>query len=207
VLIDENNDTLRDIFLDLQPELWNKDNTVLTLWLDPGRIKRDLIPNRQMGNPLKEGKQYKLLVADSWKDVQQRKLKETVEKKFIVTARDEQAPGPARWNLLLPRTGNRQPLTISFNEALDYFLLQETLKLYDENNNIIEGELKILAEEKGMQFIPVHAWKAGKYKIEVAPHLEDLAGNNLERLFDRDLKDTSATVQNSERYFTLQEKN
>jgi hypothetical protein len=45
-LLNENKDTLHDIFLDLQPELWNKERTALTLWLDPGRIKRDLIPNR-----------------------------------------------------------------------------------------------------------------------------------------------------------------
>ena len=40
-------------FLDLQPELWNAEGTVLTLWLDPGRIKRDLIPNKELGIPLK----------------------------------------------------------------------------------------------------------------------------------------------------------
>jgi hypothetical protein len=203
MLLDANNDTLRNIFLDLQPELWNKDNTVLTLWLDPGRIKRDLIPNQQMGNPLQKGKRYKLRVAATWKDVQDRNLKHEVEKQFVVTLRDEQSPGPARWNLVPPRTGSRDPLTILFNEALDYFLLLETTKLYDANGNLIKGKLKILEEEKGMQFMPEDVWQAGRHKIEVTPHLEDLAGNNLEKLFDRDLRDTRPGVQKRERYFTL----
>ena len=45
VLVKEGVDTLKGTFLDLQPELWNDDATELTLWLDPGRIKLDLIPN------------------------------------------------------------------------------------------------------------------------------------------------------------------
>ena len=46
-LVKGEKDTLKNVFLDLQPELWNHDRTMLTLWLDPGRIKRDLQPNRQ----------------------------------------------------------------------------------------------------------------------------------------------------------------
>ena len=51
-LIKNGKDTLPDVFLNLQPELWNEDRTVLTVWLDPGRIKRDLQPNLKLGNPL-----------------------------------------------------------------------------------------------------------------------------------------------------------
>ena len=40
VLYKNTGDTIAGTFLDLQPELWNEDNTLLTLWLDPGRIKR-----------------------------------------------------------------------------------------------------------------------------------------------------------------------
>src|SRR5687768_10047886 len=42
-LLRDDRDTLENTFLNLQPELWNADGTVLTLWLDPGRIKRELI--------------------------------------------------------------------------------------------------------------------------------------------------------------------
>ncbi len=61
-LVDHNNDTLQGVFLDLQPELWNNERTVLTIWFDPGRIKRGLIPNRQLGNPLKKGERYRLAI-------------------------------------------------------------------------------------------------------------------------------------------------
>ena len=38
---------MKSIFLELENELWNPEHTQLTLWLDPGRIKRDLIPNQR----------------------------------------------------------------------------------------------------------------------------------------------------------------
>ena len=46
-LIRSDGDTMKGTFLDLHPELWNAESTVLTLWLDPGRIKRDLIATWQ----------------------------------------------------------------------------------------------------------------------------------------------------------------
>ena len=43
-LLNKNKDTLYNVFLNLQPELWSS-STVHTLWLDPGRIKRGLVYN------------------------------------------------------------------------------------------------------------------------------------------------------------------
>ena len=40
LLIRNEKDTIRDAFLDLQPELWNKEGTVLTLWFDPGKDQK-----------------------------------------------------------------------------------------------------------------------------------------------------------------------
>jgi hypothetical protein len=191
-LLDENNDTLRDVFLDLQPELWNAENTVLTIWLDPGRIKRDLIPNRKFGNPIIAGKRYKLIVSGSWKDQQELQLKADFTKDFLVTARDERSPSLSSWHLHLPVAGSKSPLKISFQESLDYFLLPETIDIIDQNGDSIPGTIKMLPEEKGVEFIPRASWQPGKFTITVQPHLEDLAGNNLEKLFDRDLRQQTA---------------
>ena len=91
-LLNHNNDTIKDVFLDLQPELWDEDRTVLTMWLDPGRIKRDLIPNLQKGNPLKKGQQYTLAVAGEWKDEEGLPLKASYTRKFFVGERDSTGP-------------------------------------------------------------------------------------------------------------------
>lgn len=187
-LLNENKDTLHDVFLDLQPELWNKERTALTLWLDPGRIKRDLIPNRKMGNPLKKGNWYTLIVSPDWKDVQGLPLQNKIEKKFFVGERDSRSPELSLWTIQTPKAGTNQQLEISFGESLDYFLLGETINILNDKKEIIRGEIKILDKEKRIAFTPQQPWKSGSYRIQVKAILEDLAGNNLNRPFDRDTK-------------------
>lgn len=186
-MLDENNDTLAGIFLDLQPELWNKERTVLTVWLDPGRIKRDLIPNQQLGNPLQKGKQYTLKISGDWKDVQGLPLQQPYSKPFTVGIRDDHSPDPAKWKLHIPAAQTDQPVAIHFGEPLDHFLLMETIRIVDEKNDSIPGSIKIMHNENGIEFIATHKWKAGKYRLQTQSILEDLAGNNLNKLFDRDI--------------------
>jgi len=187
-LLDDNKDTLHDVFLDLQPELWNKERTALTLWLDPGRIKRDLIPNRKMGNPLRKENWYTLTVSAEWKDVQGLPLQKTRVKKFFVRERDSYSPELGSWTIQTPKAGTNQPLQISFGESLDYFLLGETINILNEKNEIIPGQIKITDKERMIAFTPLQPWKEGSYRIKVKAILEDLAGNNLNRPFDRDTK-------------------
>jgi hypothetical protein len=187
-LLDNDGDTLPGIFLDMQPELWNKERTVLTLWLDPGRIKRDLIPNQKMGNPLKNGKQYTLVVSEDWKDAQGLPLQKTYNRKFIVSGRDSISPQPLLWKINLPKAQTAGSLFITTGEPLDYFLLKETIYFINEKGIAVPGTLKIVNKETGIEFIPNQPWQPGHYHMQVASYLEDLCGNNLERLFDRDMR-------------------
>ena len=191
-LLDEQNDTLPNVFLNLQQELWNTERTVLTVWLDPGRIKRDLVPNQEMGNPLQQGKNYTLTVSNQWKDVQGLALQQDYKKVFFVSNRDEHSPQPQLWQVHLPKAGTREPLQVNYNESLDYFLLQETISIRNEQNNLVDGTIRILENETSIEFIPTKTWQAGRYQLRIASYLEDLAGNNLLRPFDRDIKQQEA---------------
>ena len=160
---------------------------MLTVWLDPGRIKRDLIPNQEMGNPLQQGQQYSVVVSNKWKDVQGLPLQEPYSRKFFVGNRDSQSPQPAKWMLDLPRAETREALKGETGEPLDYFLLMETVNIVDEKENKITGDIKVHKNETGFEFFPSQPWRAGRYHLRIASHLEDLAGNNLQRLFDREI--------------------
>jgi len=186
-LLDEHNNTLNGTFLDLNSELWNEERTVLTLWLDPGRIKRDLIPNRKMGNPLQKGKYYTLIVSDQWKNTEGKTLEQSLSRKLFVGARDDESPQPQTWQLQLPKSATTTPLSIKAGESLDYFLLAETISIADVNNNKVAGTLSIKAKERNIAFTPSQPWKAGRYYLRVSANLEDLAGNNINRPFDRDI--------------------
>lgn len=180
-------DTIRDVFLDLQPELWNRESTLLTLWLDPGRIKRDLQPNKKLGNPLAPGRWYKLVVSDQWMDRQGMALAQGVEKRFYVTARDEYKPSISDWQLDIPSAGTNDPLSIHWREALDYVLLTNTVAVASANGKNMNASIKVGRDGRSMVILPESKWEQGSYLLRVEARLEDLAGNNLNRLFDRDL--------------------
>ena len=61
-------------FVTFGEELWNADGTRLTLLLDPGRQKHDLLPRQQAGPVLEAGKEYTLVINGDWPDAYGRPL-------------------------------------------------------------------------------------------------------------------------------------
>ncbi len=190
-LLDKNKDTMRNVFLNLQPELWDKYSMILTLWLDPGRIKRDLVLNRELGNPLKKSQSYQLVVSGDWKGSRGLKLGKTYTKQFTASGRDGEIPNIDQWQLKIPKAGNTNSLIISMGEALDHYLLGEAITVLNDQGKTMDGYWGPAAKDTQWIFTPKLAWGPGHYQIQVSARLEDLAGNNLNRVFDRDIrKDT-----------------
>jgi hypothetical protein len=188
-LLNAKNEPLTDIFLDLQSELWNEDRTVLTIWLDPGRIKRELVPNKTLGNPLVNGLKYSLVVQAGWKDATGAPMSEEFRKSFVVTARDSIGPDPESWLLSAPAK-HTAPLQVMFNESLDHYLLQETMTVINDAKVGLRGSFSSSDKDSRLSFQPEKPWIPGRYFLRVAGMLEDLAGNNINRPFDRDLAST-----------------
>jgi len=207
-LRDEKGDSLPKIFLDLKPELWNEEGTMLTLWFDPGRIKRDLQPNKLLGPPLRRGRHYKLTVAQGWPDQEGRQLENNFSKDIIAIERDSTSPDPAKWNLAIPRPGTNEALKVDCGEPMDYVLLQNCIHLIDHSGKVLKGTLSVSTDQRSCLFVPVQAWISGEYTIQVEARLEDLAGNNLNRPFDRDLdvKTSKKAQEMYERKFIIAEK-
>ncbi|WP_198513461.1 Ig-like domain-containing protein [Confluentibacter lentus] len=183
------------VFLELQSELWNKEHNVLTLWLDPGRVKTDLIPNKELGLPIQKDHNYTITINPNWKDAQGQTLNKTHTKTLIVGSRDSEKPNTKNWTIKPPKKDSDEPLTIHFNEALDYFLALESFTVFDPEKSNIAGTFSLANKEHELLFHPNQAWKSGTYTIVVENRLEDLAGNNINHLFDTDLKANNSKVQ------------
>ena len=54
-------------FLELAEELWDDTGQRLTLLLDPGRVKRDLKPHKEVGRAMVDGGRYTLVIRDDWR--------------------------------------------------------------------------------------------------------------------------------------------
>lgn len=202
-LFDERGRELPKAFLRLPQELWDESRKRLTLWFDPGRIKRGLRPNVEMGAPLVEGRSYRLTIDKSWLDAEGNAMAESFEKKFIVIEADRQPPDHRQWQLIAPRAGTREPVRLIFSEPLDRALLESKLDLLDDQNNRLEGAVEIIKGEKEWRFIPAIEWAEGGYLILIDSALEDLAGNNLRRAFDIDLKKSSPVSSEAAEKATL----
>src|SRR5690606_6065275 len=79
-LFDTNGKRVEHPFLELSEELWSPDGKRLTLYFDPGRIKRGLKPRELFGPALIEGGEYTLKIDRGWPDADGRPLAEGFEK-------------------------------------------------------------------------------------------------------------------------------
>lgn len=206
VVIKNGKDTIPSIFLDLQPELWNKERTMLTLWLDPGRIKRDLQPNKKLGSPLQQDASYQIVIKQDWQGAEGISLSYTYRKEFVVGLRDSFSPDSDTWTIYSPKAGSKQALKIVLHEPLDYMLLKNAIRVVDNTGTVVNGVIEAEAAETILHFTPSAVWSAGDYILEIESRLEDLAGNNPNRLFDKDLtkKTSKAEKDVYKRVFNIQ---
>ena len=181
-LTNEKGDAVELPFLEIDEELWNSDMTRLTLFLDPGRIKRGVKPLEEIGPALQGGKQYTLTITRDWVDATGTPLKQSFEKKFTVVASDRDAPDLSQWKISEPRAGTRDPLKIDFSDPMDHALALRMIQI--EN---VPGSAKITNHEKTWTLTPAEPWKAGPHRLLVQTTIEDLAGNNIGKPFEVDL--------------------
>jgi hypothetical protein len=172
-------------------ELWDRSMRHLTILLDPGRLKRGLGPNRELGPPLKAGQEYTLAVGSGMVDFSGRPLRESFRKCFHVTAAVREPIAVEQWTIVPPATGGHQPLSITFPRPLDWALLWHKVTIRSEGGRPKDGRINIDRDERRWTFTPAAPWTVGAYDIRIDSSLEDVCGNSLLEAFDRTLRLTS----------------
>jgi hypothetical protein len=174
-------------FLEIDEELWNPAMTRLTLFIDPGRIKRGVRPLEEIGPALEAGKSYSLVIDSDWRDGAGNPLQAGFEKRFSVAAPDRDAPDPVRWKMQLPQPGTRAALVVTFPEPMDHALAQRAIQVARDSGEALEGNVALGNQERQWAFSPTDPWRPGPYQLVVPATLEDLAGNNIGKAFEVDL--------------------
>lgn len=208
-LLDEQGVVVERPFLEMGQELWDHDHRQLTVWFDPGRIKTGLIPNQRYGPPLHPDRTYQLKIRSGFPAKNGKVLEEAVVKTFQTIDKDNTRPNPGQWKLELPMVGTHQAIKLVFPESLDFGMLRTGLWIENEAGEIIGGRPEIGLEERSWRWIPTSTWEAGFYHLRIDDDLEDLAGNNLQRLFDtfiKEKKDSVGELPTSLRFQVLGEK-
>lgn len=174
------------VFHALRSGLWDVSGTRLTVVFDPGRIKRGLANHEAWGPPIARGRRYRLVVDADWPTATGGTLARGFEKAFSVSAADRTRPDPDRWEITSPPRASRSPLSVTFDEPLDRRVLEGALRVRGPRGTV-SGRAAIPNGETEWRFAPDAPWQAGDYTLVIECRVEDLAGNNLTRLFDVDL--------------------
>jgi hypothetical protein len=182
-LVDDSGRVQRDAFLELREELWSPNHRRLTLLFDPGRLKRGIRANLEMGPPLEAGRTYRLVIDSAWRDARNHALSSTYTQELRVAGFDSISPNPGRWTLSSPRAGTHDSLVVRFDESLDHALAARLITVVDGVGSRLAGHSALDAADRTWTFVPVSAWPRSA-SLRVSPALEDLAGNNLVRRFD-----------------------
>ena len=172
-------------FLPLDYEFWSADRTRFTVFFDPGRVKRGILPNRQSGRALVRGGQYTLVVKDTWRDANGLPLKAEFRKAFTAGPAEMAPLDTASWRIQSPDAGSRAPLSVRFPDALDRGLLARALDVRQAGTSL-EGDARIEDGETRWTFTPREPWSAGRYELVALSILEDRAGNQIGRAFEVD---------------------
>jgi hypothetical protein len=179
---------LEDALLPMEPELWDRNRRRLTVLLDPARIKRGLQPHQQAGYPLQPGEAVRVVVGPELPDAGGRPLREQFEHRYQIGPDVREHVTPSRWHLTPPAPGTRQPVVVDFDRPLDHGLLLWCLTVATGAGRQTVGSAGVGGEERSWAFIPAAPWAPGLHYLIVDPRLEDLAGNSVARVFDRDVR-------------------
>lgn len=186
-LVDDRGAEVKDAFLALDVDFWSPDGRRYTVFLDPGRVKRGILPNDQFGRALKPGHRFTLVVNPKWRDEHGQPLAAAFTHEFGVGAADMAPIVPQQWTIGSPAAGTRDPLVVTFRKPLDHGLLNRALGIARSGNaDPLAGTVEIGPGETSWRFTPSAPWTAGQYDLVVLSILEDPMGNKIGRPFDID---------------------
>ncbi len=182
-IIDEEGGEVANAIFNNVYELWNADQTQLTLLFDPARVKTGLEAHGRYGRALRAGRSYTLEV-EGLKDVHGVAMVDTFRKAIHVTAEDRLPPAVDRWTLDIPESRSHSAFVVRFSDVVDYLSLHNSISLTTASGAPVSGTVTLDENETAWMFAPEEPWVSGTYVLQVNARLEDPAGNNLNGLFD-----------------------
>lgn len=186
-LLREDGTMVEKAFLVLDQELWDAERKRFTLLFDPGRIKRTLKSNLDLGTPLKEGESYQLVIDSTWRDANGKHLQSGYRKELIVAAAQRTRISTGSVSLRPPKANSREEVVLSFDRPMDHVLMSKYISLSHSSVGEISGTVQMV-DDFTCTFTPDHDWLSGRYEVKISPWVEDVCGNNFNNAFDLDLE-------------------
>ena len=179
---------ITDAFLPLDTDFWSPDHRRYTVFFDPGRVKRGILPNRQQGRALVNGKRYVLEISREWRDGLGHPLAGNYRHEFSAGPAIEQPMRVEDWTLSRVAAGSRAPLEVKFPWPIDRGLADRALQVVTSSGAPVPGKGALVDGDTVWFFTPETNWAPGHYQLTALPILEDPSGNQVGRAFEVDMK-------------------
>jgi hypothetical protein len=183
-----------EAFLPLEADFWSPDHLRYTVFFDPGRVKRGILPNRQRGRALVPGRRYTIEVAQPWRDAAGRPLVSSFRREFSAGLAIEKPMRVEDWRLGPVRAATREPLMVTFAWPIDRALAERALFVLTADGRAVAGQGSLRDGDLKWSFTPATDWTVGEYLLSASPILEDPSGNQIGRAFEVDMKKDAPTV-------------
>ena len=172
----------------LDQELWDRDQRRLTVLIDPGRVKRGVAPQVELGEVLEAGRTYQLVVDRSALAANGVPMGVEFRRAFRVGPAVRQGIDPKQWRV----TAAAESVVVEFDRMMDDAILEWALEVVDGAGRVVEGTIRRSATR--WVFTPGSPLARGKYELRIDPAIEDVSGNRLGRPFDVDVAARTAPV-------------
>lgn len=183
---------IADVLYRSPAELWSRDMRRLTVLMDPGRLKRQVGPHRQLGPPLRAGLDYTLAIS-GMHDHGGRRLAAPHRQHFRAADAVRARITFSQWVIRSPSAGTTEPVVLAFPGPLDWAMLTHAIVVHRADGHVVDGRPLVHRDGTGWQLVPAQPWTPGDHHVRVDPLLEDVCGNDVLGAFDRDLRDGRTT--------------
>lgn len=174
-------------FMSFKQELWNADRTRLTVLMDPGRIKRGVAQNLELGPALEQGRSYTLTVAAGWPAALGGALAQDTDVPFQIGPPLRERPDPNAWTVEAPALASQDPLVLRFDRPFDRVQLGRSLRVRTATGRPIDGRVEVDPDARAWRFTPRTPWSDPTVSVAIDARLEDVAGNNFRETLDHGL--------------------
>jgi hypothetical protein len=177
-LLNEEEGVVPDPFLVLSQELWSVDGRRLTVFMEPGRIKRGLGADPSHEPAFVVGRTYSLVITA---------LGQTARHTFRVGDPVLEAVDETRWRFLPPTVGSLDPAIVQFDRVMDAALCVDEIGVLAPSGEVVQTRVSLAPDGTSARLVPSRPWLAGEHRLVASERLEDVCGNRLGEALDHDL--------------------
>jgi hypothetical protein len=166
---------IQDAFLLLNEELWSPDGRRLTVYMEPGRIKRGMGTNPAHEPALVPGEFYHLEVTTGGR---------VFRRAFGTLPPVVEPLLESQWRLTRPRAGTRQPVEVVFDRVIDHAIVADEVHVQGPDGRRLAGIQALSDNGLKLAFHPDAHWKNTDYSVVFSRRFEDVCGNRLGEALD-----------------------